>query len=308
MDHATFMKPAQILSLLLWLPLLVTGNPPEPLKLEVYYSTVILSPKEASEFPSKTVYRITHFVYLRNVSAAPITLATHSDDWLTQLGGANPYQLDLDLPTSPTGETLAVSPIAYRPITLGPGKLTFLHRFEKCLWDEEPSGADSHVTYSVSKGFGSALGLWSGEIGSQTARSLSEALDERYRPKADGSVSSEPAPGDSPTSRPAGNRQKPMILSGQPTSSSLSMEDLLTDNYLNAVVSAAKTQDVLDRMYGSPVSVTQEAGVMKATYNIAFYDEVLRKKGGRVGFVATFKEGIFTSWNPVTQVNDQAIK
>lgn len=300
------MKPVLIFLLSLGLPLLSMSSPPEssPLKLEVYYNTVVLSPKEASEFPSPKVYRITHHIYLRNVSTAPLTIATHSDDWLTHLGGANPYELDLDLPLSPTGERLAVSPEAYRLLTLGPGQLTFLHRFEKCLWDKEPSGTHSHVTYSVSKEFGTALNLWSGEVQSHTARLLSEAMEERYKPKTDAKKPSEPASGDSSNPRPSDTRRKPMILTGQFADPSLSMEVLLTDDYLNALVSAANTQEALDRMYGSPVSVMHEKDVMTATYNIAFYDEAWRQKEGRVGFVAHFKKGLFTSWSPVTQVSE----
>ena len=82
------------------------------------------------------------------------------------------------------------------------------------------------------------------------------------------------------------------------------MKDLLTDDYLKALVGASKSQEVLDLIYGSPVSVTQKNDVKTTTYNIAVHDEVLRQNGGLIGFVASFKDGIFTSWTPVIQVNE----
>ncbi len=95
----------------------------------------------------------------------------------------------------------------------------------------------------------------------------------------------------------------PAMVRGDFYSPHLSLEDLLTDNYLDSLIRSTTKKEVLDEMYGKPSSVTRMPDSDTASYNLAVYDEGLRLKGGRVGFRATFKNGVVISWSPITQVN-----
>ncbi len=95
----------------------------------------------------------------------------------------------------------------------------------------------------------------------------------------------------------------PAMVRGDFYSPHLSLEDLLTDNFLDSLIRSSKKKEVLDEMYGKPSSVTRRSDSEAASYNLAVYDEGLRLKGGRVGFIATFKNGSIISWSPITQVN-----
>lgn len=93
----------------------------------------------------------------------------------------------------------------------------------------------------------------------------------------------------------------PLILSGNFHSPHLSTADLLTDNFLDSLIRGEKTRQSIDRMYGTPISVTKLDDLIVVNYNLAVYDPKLREAGGRVGFVGTFKDNIIESWSPITQ-------
>lgn len=94
---------------------------------------------------------------------------------------------------------------------------------------------------------------------------------------------------------------QPLIATGRFQSPYFSIEDQLTDNFLNSLVRGRKTREVLNVMFGAPISVTTTGDLMRVDYNLAVYDEKIRKRGGRVGFSAVFKDGVIVEWTPISQ-------
>lgn len=97
------------------------------------------------------------------------------------------------------------------------------------------------------------------------------------------------------------NEDLPAMTRGDFFSPHLSIEDLLTDNFLDSLIRGSMKKEVIDSMYGRPLSEAKTPDSVTASYNLAIYDKQLRLKGGRVGFVATFKNGSIVNWNPIIQ-------
>ncbi len=123
--------------------------------------------------------------------------------------------------------------------------------------------------------------------------------EEKHGQEGDGTAATTPAP--QPPAAPAPAPRKPLMLTGNFSAPHLQLRALLTDNFLESLLRSPKSKTTIDVMYGSPSSVTQTGDLTTATYNLAIHDEDLRREGGRVGFVGTFKEGILQSWSPISQ-------
>lgn len=94
---------------------------------------------------------------------------------------------------------------------------------------------------------------------------------------------------------------KPLFNSNGFSSSHLAVDDLLSDGFLDSLVRDGKPKRLLDIMYGEPITVMKRQDQESASYNLAVHNEDLRATGGRVGFVAVFKNGSIVSWSPIVQ-------
>ena len=142
------------------------------LKLEVYYSRVILSPVEETKPVEPKVYRAMFKLYLRNTSDHAVRVATKGAHGSDEVDGSRNTYLTVGVQLAPTREILTLSETESRIVEIPPGGMTPLHMITDVNEEAEFKPEEYAFTYEVVEFIGKKLGVWYGTL--KPAKMMSE--------------------------------------------------------------------------------------------------------------------------------------